>query len=307
MLYRSMNRPMLPRRRRADALAEIVGTLMLVVIVVAAATAFAFFVASYQKQLTAEETVTHDKDLENLRVVALAPDFYNHSTNMFGLQLELASLDVNTIVIDGIVLNGSTIVNYNVTPSLISGSGLHGCLQGNPYANATNISCVIDVPPESHVFLSFSFYAGPTNLEYYAFPSTKTGAAITVDFTESSLLTFDIFTSLGNEFVQSFVPPVAIAGLTFVSGYPILDGSNSYQPNAGSGLNVTIVQWDWSVTLADGSTVGSGCEDTSDCYNYSGQEVELPNPFDSDVDYAISLTVVNAESLVGSAEIFYQG
>jgi hypothetical protein len=46
---------------------------MLVLIVVTAATLFAAFVASYEKQLTAQEAQTHNRNLESLRVLSVSP------------------------------------------------------------------------------------------------------------------------------------------------------------------------------------------------------------------------------------------
>lgn len=269
-------------RGSRHGLAEIVGTLMLVVIVVAAATAFSFFVAAYQKQLQAEETLSHNKSLEDLRILALMPNVTTDS-----LQIELASLDVNSITIDGMTLNGNTIVNYSVVSS--SGTILDGplCLNGNPLV-ASNASCVLDLPAESHAFLSVDF--NPSDKGYAFAPGT------TFLLNESDLLEFALFTSLGNEFVQSFVPPVALAEVTFVGSFPILDGSNSYQPSGGTTQNVTIDLWHWNVTAPKGS---------NDTGNFTGQEVELPADLTSRVQYVIWLNVTSSESLVGSTHIDY--
>lgn len=275
------------RSRASRGLAEIVGTLMLVVIVVAAATAFAFFVQAYQKQLQAEETATHNKNLENLRVLALTPDTVVGSTNLLGLQIELASLDVNTIVIEGIVLNGYTLVRYNVTLSPATNAGLRGCLQGSP-TTSTDASCTLDLPAEAHVYLGFSFIPGA----YYSFIN---GTVATL--TEDSLIALDFSTTLGNVFVQSFVPPVAVAGVTFVDSYPILDGTDSYQPATNGSESVAVDDWSWNVTAPKGS---------NDTGNYSGQEVELLEPFTPMKQYAISLTVTNSEDLEGSTQIDYE-
>lgn len=265
---------------------------MLVVIVVAAATAFSFFVASYQKQLTAEETLSHNKSLENLRILALKPDLAESGTTLSGLQIELASLDGNTIAIDSMVLNGQTVLNYNVTLSQVSSNGIPGCLMGNPYSTTTDYSCVLDLPADSHVFLSFDF--NPLPARYYSFSANTTLA-----INESGLLEFNVFTSLGNEFTQSFVPPVAIAALSFVDNYPILDGSNSYQPSSGTPGNVTLDLWNWNVAVSRGGNCNS------DCGNYSGQEVELTNYLNPTTTYLIWLNVTSSDSLEGSAHIDY--
>ncbi len=58
-----------PDRR---GLAEIVGTLMLVLIVVAAATAFSFFVASEEQTNLREQNQLHLKNLENVTIQSVA-------------------------------------------------------------------------------------------------------------------------------------------------------------------------------------------------------------------------------------------
>jgi len=242
------------RPRRSRGLAEIVGTLMLVVIVVAAATAFSFFVASYQKQLQAEETQSHDKALEKVRILNLRP-MLNNSTNVSSLVLEIASLDVNSIVVTGLLLNGSPVIAYGVVNS--AGRELDvGCLNGNPYVG--NASCSLELAPEAQVFLKLWFdgfhKSTLTHTQPYAFLHGSNIRVTAIDFTESSVFDFQILTSLGNEFTQSFVPPVAVAGLSFVSSYPVLDGSNSYQPSSGSTGNATVDLWHWAVRTPSGTS-----------------------------------------------------
>ena len=224
-------------RRSSRGLAEIVGTLMLVVIVVAAATAFSFFVASYEKQVTAEESLSHEKSLENLRILALTPDM-GQGANLSGLQIELASLDVNPIDVDGMILNGLTVVSFNVTSSSGQPLGPPQCLNGDPLV-ASNASCVLMLPAEAHEFISLDFV--PSSTEFSFPPRTTAG------FNESSLLEFELFTTLGNEFTESFVPPVAIAQVSFVNSFPILDGAGSYQPVSTGVTNVSVDLWDWNV------------------------------------------------------------
>jgi len=272
-------------------LAEIVGTLMLVVIVVAAATAFSFFVASYQKQLQAQETLQHEKSLERLRVIGLQPAISRAPPTLSELTVELASLDVNSIVVTGLLVNGQAVVVYNVSNS--AGVPLAtGCLNGNPFV-AANASCALSIPGDSQVFLQLDVNpqnVWPNDHGRYAFlPNT------TVSFNQSSVLAFKFLTSLGNEFAQSFVPPVAIAAVTFVDSNPILDGSNSYQPETATS-NVTLDFWEWKVTAS------ATANDTGSFY---GQEVELRQPLTSKVTYTVLLTVTNTESLAGSAEIIY--
>ena len=287
MVLEQVLRPMSRRLADRRGLAEIVGTLMLVVIVVAAATAFSFFVAAYQKQVQAEETLNHNKNLENLRIFNLIPTTSSFPPyHLRDLRIDIASLDVNQIGVEGMTLDGYSILNYSVLDASGSVLGI-GCLNGNPYA-PSSASCVLTIPAESQVFLDFDLQLQTSN---YAF------GPIVVALTGHGLLSFDTFTSLGNEFVQSFVPPVAIAGVTFVDSNPILDGTGSYQPSTNSSTSVVLDLWNWTVTSTPAHANDTG--------SWTGQEVELPHYFNRTVPYTIYLNVTNSESLVGSTQINY--
>ncbi len=78
-------------------------------------------------------------------------------------------------------------------------------------------------------------------------------------------------TTLGNTFVETLFPPVPEIGLNFLTGYPILDGSQSYQPHSGSSPNAAIVQWVWTVITPLLSDPDRG--------TYYGQQAQLAHPF----------------------------
>lgn len=236
---------MRPYRRDHRGLAEIVGTLMLVVIVVAAATAFSFFVAAYQKQLQSEETLTHDKALEDLRILALSPTLATDTSYISTLKVEVASLDPNAITIDGMVLNGNAVVSYGLA-NLSGTSWPYGCLNG-PALATPNTACVLTIPADAEFFLVLNLTPGTMASISGPAYAYGTGPNTPPALTESGLLEFQLYTSLGNEFTQSFVPPVALAQVSFVGSFPILDGSSSYQPSGGTANNVTIDQWAWNV------------------------------------------------------------
>jgi len=256
---------------------------MLVVIVVAAATAFSFFVASYQKQVQAQETLQHDKNLENLRILSLEPIVDSSTGDLTSLTVELASLDPNEMIIQGLDLDGVPDQTYSVVDSAGGQLGT-GCLNGNPYS-PTSSTCNLTIPAESQVFLQFDLTSSDCSF-----------LACAPALTESSLIEITTYTSLGNEFSQSFVPPVAIAEVTFVDSYPVLDGSGSYQPSE-SNESVTINQWEWSVTSATPD---------EDCGHQAGEEVELHYPFTSGTTYTIYLNVTSSDSLEGSVSIVYE-
>src|SRR5580658_2431834 len=102
-------------RQNRRALSEIVGTLFLVLIVVAAATAFAAFVAGYQSQVQAQEAVAHDRSLESPKVLDVTPV---RDTNLAApndwatLNFTVTSLDSNPTIIDSLSLNKNPVRNY---------------------------------------------------------------------------------------------------------------------------------------------------------------------------------------------------
>jgi len=281
-------------RRERRGLAEIVGTLMLVVIVVAAATAFSFFVAAYQKQVQSEEALNHDKSLEDLRILDLTPNLTGpHSPYLSDLLVEVASLDVNPMTINGVIIDGNPVLKYTVSTSSGAPLGPPGCFNGGAFS--TNTSCSLSLPAEAQVFLLFNLTFGALT---YAFGSTNVSLKV------SSLLEFDLFSSYGNEFVQSFVPPVAIAQMSFVnvgnSSTPLLDGMGSYQPPDGTDKNVTIDLWSWSVSAIPPTVCGG----SPDCGPFSGEEVQLSEAFPSGT-WSISLTVTDSDSLIGTTTVDY--
>jgi len=287
-------------RRDRRGLAEIVGTLMLVVIVVAAATAFSFFVAAYQKQLQAEETLNHNRSLESIKVIGIS-ELPCSSTAcesacvgcFANVTITVASLDVNPITLTGLFLDQHPVVNYTI---VFNGATVTPCYNASSRNNSTSglVPCQpTNLPALSEARLIF-------NLDNKAFPTAfwAFGGAFPNLF-PTSYIALQILTGLGNEFSGSFVPPVAIASVTYVSGTPILDGTQSYQPNG----NATIISWAWNVT----NVTASGCltNSTAPCGTYSGQEAELGAALAPTDTYSIALVVLNSYGLTGTATIEY--
>lgn len=231
--------PMRQRRRSSRALAEVVGTLMLVVITVAAATSFAFFVSAYEKQVLAEEQHTHDVALEKIRVTGLSfglagtashLSYYNISTRSLepyspypytqSVSLTLVSGDVNTMVVDGVTLNGVSLLGY--IDSLCA------------YQNGTICPETVSVPPEAIV--SLVLYTNlPTPFQ--------------------SPYELSLFTTLGNDFTTTFLQPVAVIKATILpvgdEAIPQFDGSQSYQPAGGDNASIASYSWSFTPELAN--------------------------------------------------------
>jgi len=276
-------------RQDQRGLAEIVGTLMLVLIVVAAATAFSFFVASEEQTTLAQQAALHDKNLENVTIQSVI--------NTPSLPLGCGGAGpvctfVGNLVI---ILSSSDIYSTNVTDIAVGGDpATTFCQTPN---NTVAVNCALPGNVQT-------FAAAGGNAWLNLTPFTVT--AVTMSYTSFYLQPFVFSTNSiqvqmgtlrGNEFVETLFPPIAEVGVDFVTGYPVLDGTQSYQPHTGSSPDATIEQWMWVVTSSP-----SGDPDDN---TYYGQQVELPNLFVHSTVYTISLTVTNTIGLSGSASETY--
>jgi flagellin-like protein len=276
------------RRLRANALglSEIVGSLMLVLIVVSAATAFSLFIAGYQKQVQAEQAQAHLKSLESLHVITVQ-SLLNQSAQatssgqLLLLNFSVESLDINPTILTGLDVNNQAVRNYSVWALNLTSGGFQSiqvAALGQLYIQPNEqFDLAVDVSPGANS----SFYSS------------------TFGLSSSSYVQIDLFTYYANDFRASFLPPTAIALVTLdqtinSSGdpvaVPILDGLNSVQP----GTNATIVSWGWNVTP---STPGNGTA--------SGEETEAPFTEAHGTTYTITLTVTNNFGLIGVDKVKY--
>jgi flagellin-like protein len=281
--------PMRSFRRGRRGLAEIVGTLMLVVIVVAAATGFSFFVASYQKQLQGEETQQHLRHLETGRVTGIqlatlatcAPKSPLVPT-LGGapcVNVTFVSGDVNPMNITDYEINGIPVPTWlffpeNQVPWVSAWMVSHGCPSG--VNDSTNQSCQL-VAPYQQVSIAFI-------LPYLTAPPAP----------PIKLL---LFTALADEFQFDFVAPVAIASTFFVetgSGatVPVFDGLGSFQPSEAD--NASLVGFAWYV---NNSTLA---------YSTSSYlpEFECSSLVPGDA-YAVTLVVTNTDGLTSRTSFTY--
>ncbi len=357
---------------------------MLIVIVVTAATALAAFVAGYQKEAQNQSALTHDRELEDLRVINVDPlplplVATSNSTGISGAP----SLTVNAGTAGSV--NGSWFT-YPATIALkFGGESVTHCVSGSLVLGASgDFACVFPIPASVsgmvvvsasdgtnsvHLYVSVEQQTSLSVLEFtlaslYITSSIVTGisvngqalsqycvdppsqpppacvdsvmpaigqtfplasqqqvivsANVTSDspynssffytpmvLSGTSYLKVDVFTALGNDFAQSFVPPTAIAIVDSVetsngAGFttiPVLDGSQSIQPG-----NTTIVSWSWTVTNVT----------TSYVQVQSGEKVAEPEFVSStaiagDYSWSITLTVTNSDGLFGTATVAYPG
>jgi flagellin-like protein len=271
MLRTPPRRAMHPRkslRGGRRGLAEIVGTLMLVLIVVAAAVTFSFYVASTEQAELAERNALHLKNLENVTIQSI--DFVPGQN----VTLILSSSDIYNTSLTDISVNGNPAQSYCVEPgNATTQCNLPASYVLFPVAGGSDYLTLVPFSVTAVTLADSGFYLQPFSLGT---------ASISIDFG----------TTRGNEFVYSLLPPVGRIGTEFSDGYPILDGSASFQPHGGSFPNATIEAWNWNLTPTNAAGTAS-----NEGSGYTGEQVELPNQFVAGANFTFMLTVTNTLGL----------
>jgi len=286
------------RRFRANrrALAEIVGTLMLVLIVVVAVTAFSLFVAGYQAQLQAEQAQAHQRSLEDIRILSVSTVLNNTTNNASYSKMSFVagSLDVNNMMVNELLVNGQFINYYTVTP-LGTGSTLRVC----PLCN------IADYPGTVKLFNLTSLEQVTVNVNLTLQNSTTdpTGGFLSPYTLGTSgptdYIAISLFTTYDNDFARTYSAPTAIA-LTepseiFSNGNDtpvvVFDGSESLVP-----ANDTIVSWSWTITN----------QTHNFSLNLTGEKaLVLQSDFAKGVSFTVTLTVISSAGLAGTSKIVY--
>jgi flagellin-like protein len=270
------------RSRHDRGLAEIVGTLMLVLIVVSAAVAFSFFVASYQSQLQAQETLQHNQALESLHILSVAPSKPNATGVYDYLNFTLVSDYINPSYVTEIQINDQPLKQYEITDlNFTTGMVVHTPVPAGTY---------FELAPQQQVTVNINF-TGPTASFYTPFVLTA-----------SQYVKIDVYTQLDNEFSRVFLPPTAIAvvsNTTTSTGTQttLLDGSMSFQPEG----NATVISWTWSIT----SPV-LGFTNLTGATALNGEEVQTASPLSPTYNpYTVTLLVSNSDGLTGVTTLVY--
>jgi len=249
---------------------------MLVLIVVAAATAFAAFVAAYQKQLQQEQSFTHDQNLESIHVLSLSVALNANRTAFTNLSFTLASEYVNPSIILGISVNNYPLVSFSWRN--LTSRAWYGVVLPEQFTLA----------PLQEVVVATNLATGFLNTSYIPLPN--------------QYIKVDVYTVLQNDFSRVFLPPVALGVVSQTNpsaggNMTLLDGSSSFQPEG----NASLVQWSWLVS-------GGALNNTSQP-SYQGEEYQispaLPSLTVNETAYSIILTVTNSDGLVGTEDLSF--
>jgi len=265
---------------------------MLVLIVVAASIALAAFVASYQKQLQAQQAESHARSLESLKVLDIAkvtPKLSPSQLTIASFSFILASESINPSTVSSFSVNGNPLAFYlvqNVSPS----GGVPFCY---------NDSTLLTLQPFAEVQVSVNTSNVPLTPGTcpFAFFDPTTTVAV------NSFLKVSMFTTLQNTFVEVFLPPTAVPLIGTVTQFtgsafrnvPLLDASQSFQSGNG-----TIVSYAWHIV---NTTLGP-----PPSYDASGAKVVAPfvsTGFGHTYVYNITLTLQNSNGLLGIANFLY--
>ena len=293
---------------------------MLVVIVVAAATAFSFFVAAYQKQLQAQETLTHDRNLEAVKVIGITEVLCSSPSAacealptspgpvFADVSFTVASLDVNPISIASLFVNQHPVVNFTV----LSPGPTDPCYDAANRTNATHglAPCSIaTIPSLGRVTFTLNLDDNASGLCLGPPPSTSCNGYFAFGpysdlLSPSTDILLQVLTSLGNQFTVAFAPPVPVVSVFFVSAgltsAPVFDGLGSYQPPEAD--NTSILWYNWSITNVSGGAViptcGVGGSNLS-----SGGEFECAGMVSG--TYSVTLEVTNTDGLTAVAKVPY--
>ena len=279
---------------------------MLILIVVAAAIALAAFVASYEKQVLAEESESQQRSLESLRILSVDPVLEKVNPSLIGnFTFVLASEYINPSQVDSISLNGQPLRTFwalNIAD-----------IGGKSTEYNTSSPLILSAREEVTITVNLTAPGGS-----FTFFSLFDDSFV---LNTSSYIELSVFTLLQNTFTQVFIPPTAVGFVTDLTSYsgcnpaqiPLLDGTQSFQP----GTNASIVQWSWAVVdETGGSDMNTGhyleCSNSTLAWSSTpvaciGAEVELSSLESGGFSGSIvaTLTVTDSNQLTGDVSVSF--
>lgn len=258
------------RLRRFDrrGLAEIVGTLMLVLIVVAAAVAFSLFVAAYEKQVLSVEAQTHARDLESARVTAISVCSYTTCPRLYTtthlplvvitareyiVNVSFVSADVNSMSFVDYAINGFPVDGWLFYPA-----NSVPVWMKNPSLDPSNWSAC-------QAATSMGTYSvGPNASCSDVVPYGQVNVSLVMEDAITAPIHLSVYTGLADVLSYLFFPPVAIVKTTVLpvgsTSIPLFDGSASYEPPGGD--NASIASYAWAITPSYWEVAGNITVDT---------------------------------------------
>lgn len=299
-------------RGNSRGLSEIVGTLILILIVVAAATALSVFVTGYEKQVLSQEAVTHQKNLESYKIYGVSvPDATPNPPIPEGyLTFIIASSTVEASSVTSLLIDDQPVLWYCALPAGANPSEGSNCTGSSPGLGGMWISLGeslrFSALQEYKIVVNYNDTAGFDDNGYNtnAFNKTVNAEATPWDFplNLTRTLTISIYTAFSNNFIQVMLAPIAIAAVTTLNVpgtstvVTALDAESSTQPG---NQNDSIVSWYWNVTNITGGAM-------TPTVTLSGEEVPVNNsdwaPTANDT-YRIQLTVIDGTGLFDSETI----
>jgi flagellin-like protein len=313
-------------RQQHRGLAEIVGTLMLVVIVVAAATAFSFFVSAYERQVLSEESQQHDRTLEVGKVAGIQQCTASncsqlYCTNNTDLQHNLSLLGcangvqhLPDLVLEGreAVLNVSFVsgdVNSMFfTQYLLNGQASEGWLFYPHGATPRWMSDLTETAANWTACQPTQNISGSiVSVNSTCSEIPPYGQVNISIFTSTALpspISLEMYTSLSDTFEYSFTPPVPVIKTTVLPegsiSEPLFDGSSSYQPAGGDNASITGYSWSFVDLNNSSATI----------LPYQGPQIEVVNlssagPWAGNT-FKVTLLVTNSDGLSASTAVLYE-
>ena len=295
-------------RGNSRGLSEIVGTLILILIVVAAATALSVFITGYEKTVLSQEATTHQRNLESYKIydvgipdakpVPPLPDGY--------VVFIIASATVEASSITSLLIDDQPVLSYCALPPGANPNVTSNCT-GVLGGQWVSFGEALPFAPleEYKIVVNYNDTTGfDDNGNKNAFNKTVSAANSPWEFplNLTRTLSISLFTAYGNNFIQVMLAPIAIAAVTTLdvpgssAVVTVLDGELSVQPG---GQNDSIVSWYWNVTNATHTAnVPTGI--------LSGEEFPVNSSQwapTASAEYQIQLTVVDGTGLFDTETI----
>ena len=221
-------------RRDAGGASEVVGALLLILIVVSASASFAVFLQSKQEEIQKRELANTKRESEALAVLKVVPELDAVTGDTWAsLNFTVAVLHSEPTRITGVSVNDLPLQSFTAWRTNRTSGLVEATLLDTQYT--------LNLTARERFWLNVSVAS-----DFFEAP----------DLLVTDFLRLELFTAYLNRFVEEYVPPTAIGGVTveefwngtdFVPRF-LLDGRDSDHPDE----EARIVSWRWTIneTLA---------------------------------------------------------